>query len=71
MQAPVQSPRNPTLLVPSPNLVGDREDSGGESDDEGDETETVHDTLLLGDRVSRPYGLECNTRLTSVSIYFS
>jgi hypothetical protein len=57
--------------VPSRQVIGDCKDGRSDGDDERDETETVHGTLLLGDRVSEPFGLECNTRLTAVSIYFS
>lgn len=67
MQAPIRAPG--TLeLVASSDDVGDGEQGGGGDGDQGGET--VHGTLLLGDRVPEPFGPECNTRFNLLSIYF-
>ena len=57
------------LLVTSSNDIGDGEDGGGNRGEQGGET--VHSTLLMGDRVPGPFGPECNTRFNLMSIYFS
>jgi hypothetical protein len=54
--------------VASSDNVGNGEDGGGDDRNQGGET--VHGTLLLGDRMPEPFGPECNTRFNLLSIYF-